>query len=92
MDASRYVRRVTSMPARPATGCRERNKADIRERLFRAAFEQFGARGFTATTVEDITAAADVAKGTFFNYFPTKEHLLTEFSELRLEIIRGQIA
>jgi AcrR family transcriptional regulator len=50
--------------------------------------EQFGARGFNATTVEDITTAADVAKGTFFNYFPTKEHLLTEFSELRLEITR----
>ena len=80
------------MPARPVAGCRERNKADIRGRLFRAAFEQFGARGFTATTVEDITRAADVAKGTFFNYFPTKEHLLTEFSELRLEIIRGACA
>ena len=68
---------------------RERRKADIRDRLFRAALQLFGTRGFIATTVEDITSAADVAKGTFFNYFPTKEHLLTEFSELRLEITRN---
>ena len=92
MAASRQVHRLSSLPARPAAGRRERRKADIRGRLFRAAFEQFGARGFTATTVEDITTAADVAKGTFFNYFPTKEHLLTEFSELRLEIIRAACA
>jgi TetR/AcrR family transcriptional regulator, cholesterol catabolism regulator len=92
MAAHRRIRRLSSLPARPLAGRRERRKADIRGRLFRAAFEQFGARGFTATTVEDITVAADVAKGTFFNYFPTKEHLLMEFSELRLEIIRGALA
>jgi AcrR family transcriptional regulator len=28
------------------------------------------------TTVEQITEAADVGKGTFFNYFPSKEHVL----------------
>jgi AcrR family transcriptional regulator len=72
----------------PVAGRRERRKADVRSRLFHAALELFGTRGFTATTVEDITSLADVAKGTFFNYFPTKEHLLTEFSEFRLDIIR----
>jgi TetR/AcrR family transcriptional regulator, cholesterol catabolism regulator len=75
--------------ARPLGGCRARRKAEVRDRLFRAALELFGTRGFVATTVEDITGAADVAKGTFFNYFPTKEHLLTEFGELRLDIIRS---
>src|SRR5215510_10578383 len=90
--ASSRLPRLPSRPVRPAAGRRERRKADIRNRLFRAALEQFGTRGFAATTVEDITAAADVAKGTFFNYFPTKEHLLTEFSELRLEIIRNACA
>ena len=75
-------------PARTRVGRRERRKADIRSRLFRAALELFASRGFTATTVEDITHAADVAKGTFFNYFPTKEHLLTALGELRLEVLR----
>ncbi len=58
----------------------------------RAAFELFGARGFQATTVEDITRAADVAKGTFFNYFPTKERLLAQMSEHRLDILRAALA
>jgi AcrR family transcriptional regulator len=61
----------------------------VRQRLFRAALQLFGARGFHATTVEDITQAADVGKGTFFNYFPTKQTLLAEWVELRLNILRA---
>jgi AcrR family transcriptional regulator len=68
---------------------RERHKADVRMRLFRSALTLFAAHGFAATTVEDITQSADVAKGTFFNYFPTKEHLLMEFGEMRLDILRN---
>jgi len=73
-------------------GRRERHKTDVRNRLLRAAFELFGTRGFQATTVEDITQAADVAKGTFFNYFPTKEMMLTQMSEHRLDILRPALA
>jgi AcrR family transcriptional regulator len=92
------------MPPRPATprrspaprhataSRRERHKADVRDRLLRAAFELFGTRSFNATTVEDITQAADVAKGTFFNYFPTKELLLSEMGEHRLDILRAALA
>ena len=43
---------------------------------------------FTETTVEDITNAADVGKGTFFNYFPSKEELLTAFGDIRIGKIR----
>ena len=41
-----------------------------------AAMDLFSRRGFSETTVEEITRAADVGKGTFFNYFPSKEHVL----------------
>jgi AcrR family transcriptional regulator len=34
--------------------------------------------------VEDITEAADVGKGTFFNYFPTKDHVLGVMAEIQL--------
>lgn len=78
--------------APPRTGLRERRKLEIRNRLFRAAIKLFATRGFTATTVEDITRAADVAKGTFFNYFPTKEMLLTELGEFRLDIMRTALS
>jgi AcrR family transcriptional regulator len=60
-------------------GRRERRRTQTRDRLYRAALDLFAQRGFLETTVEDITEAADVGKGTFFNYFPTKEHILAEF-------------
>ena len=46
----------------PKTGRRERHKAEIRERLFRAAIDLYMTRGLQATTVSDITEAADVGK------------------------------
>jgi AcrR family transcriptional regulator len=69
--------------AAPRPGRRERHRAETRDRLYRAALALFAERGFLETTVEDITEAADVGKGTFFNYFPTKEHILAEFGGQR---------
>jgi AcrR family transcriptional regulator len=63
---------------------RERRSAELRERLFRAALALFAKKGYAETTVEDITEAADVGKGTFFNYFRSKEHILMAFSEMQL--------
>jgi AcrR family transcriptional regulator len=63
---------------------RKRRSAEIRDRLFRAALKCFGEQGFAETTVEHITNAADVGKGTFFNYFPSKEHILLAFGEMQL--------
>src|SRR5579859_336766 len=65
-------------------GRRERRTAETRERLFRAALDLFAKKGFSETTVEDITEAADVGKGTFFNYFPSKDHILLAFSDMQL--------
>ena len=66
---------------------RERRRLETRERLYRAALELFGERGFLETTVEDITEAADVGKGTFFNYFPTKEHVLAAYGGERIAAV-----
>src|ERR1700720_2972056 len=63
---------------------RQRRSAEIRERLFRAALKLFAEKGIAETTVEDITNAADVGKGTFFNYFPSKDHILIAFSDMQL--------
>src|ERR1700744_3335657 len=63
---------------------RSRRGAETRERLFLAAVRLFAEKGFAETTVEDITNAADVGKGTFFNYFPSKQHILVAFSEMQL--------
>jgi AcrR family transcriptional regulator len=70
---------------------RQRRSAETRERLFRAALRLFADQGFAETTVEDITNAADVGKGTFFNYFPSKEHLLIAFSDMQLRKLQATV-
>ena len=72
-------------------GRRERRGSQTRERLFRSAMNLFRERGFHNTTVEDITNAADVGKGTFFNYFPSKDHLLLAFAEMQLAKLQSVI-
>jgi AcrR family transcriptional regulator len=77
--------------SRNVHGRRERRSAETREGLFHAALELFARKGFTETTVEDITEAADVGKGTFFNYFPSKDHLLLAFGEMQLEKLQAAV-
>src|SRR5215472_10420569 len=82
--------RTASSTGRP-TSRRQRRSAEIRERLFRAALDQFAKKGFAVTTVEDITEAADVGKGTFFNYFPSKDHILIAFGEMQLGNLQAAV-
>ena len=59
---------------------RERKKEETKERIVQAAFQLFRKRGVDATTIEEICEKADVAKGTFFNYFPRKEAVFGHLS------------
>ncbi len=63
-------------------------KAETRQRLLAAARRLFEARGFGSTSTRDLAAAAGVASGTLFNYFPTKEALAMALVAEALE--RGQ--
>src|ERR1700719_4234196 len=78
--------------AQNSNGRRERRSVETRERLFRAALDLFARKGFTETTVEDITEAADVGKGTFFNYFPSKDHILLAFGEMQFAKLESAVA
>lgn len=75
-----------------STDRRSRRSAQIRERLFLAALDLFAKKGFSETTVEDITNAADIGKGTFFNYFPSKEHILLAFGEMQIGKLKEAVA
>src|SRR6204780_116911 len=57
------------------TGLRERSKARRRAAIIRAAFTLFAERGYQATTIADIAAAAEVAPRTVAMYFPSKQDI-----------------
>lgn len=76
------------LPPMRGMGRRERKAAETRLRLFRCALQLFAERGFPNVTVEDITEAADVGKGTFFNYFKSKDHVLSVMAEIQLGKVR----
>lgn len=52
-----------------------------REELLDAAQRLFVDKGIGATSIDDIVGAAQVAKGTFYLYFPSKEALLAALQE-----------
>lgn len=55
---------------------RDRQRAQIRAEIRRAAFRLFIERGYDAVTTEEIASAAGVSPRTFFRHVPTKEDLL----------------
>ena len=66
---------------------RERRKEARPGELLDAALTLFVEKGFAATRVEEVAAAAGVSKGTLFLYFPSKEEL---FKAVVRETIAGR--
>lgn len=56
-----------------------------REDILNSALKLFLEKGFSATSVEDITRLAGISKGSFYTYFQSKESLLNEVIRLFLE-------
>jgi AcrR family transcriptional regulator len=88
-DRGREGRQEHRPSSRARSDRRERRQAEIRERLVESALRLFAEHGFTATTVEDITNSADVGKGTFFNYFPSKEHVFAGRAQRQVEKVQA---
>ena len=55
---------------------RARNQAARRERVIAAANDLASEGGYEAVQMRDVAAKADVALGTLYRYFPSKDHLL----------------
>jgi AcrR family transcriptional regulator len=62
-------------------GLRARKRQQTRERLTRVAMALFLERGFEATTLDDIAAAADISRRSFFHYFESKEDVVFAWQE-----------
>jgi AcrR family transcriptional regulator len=63
-----------------AASRRDRRVQEVHDRILQAAMQRFAACGVEATKVDEICALADVVQKTFFNHFPTKQHLLREIA------------
>jgi AcrR family transcriptional regulator len=65
-------------------------KLATRRRILEAARECFSRAGFEAATTRDIAAAAGIAAGTLFNYFPAKEAIAMALVAEALGAARSQ--
>lgn len=75
---------------------RTRHKKDAkRTAMMQAAVRVFADKGYHSATIRDIVAAADVAVGTFYFYFPDKEtlfvYLYEETAEFMLQTLRQAV-
>jgi AcrR family transcriptional regulator len=73
------------------SGRRERKRQQTIDRLAETAWLLFEKRGFEQVTMETIAAEADVAKGTLYKHFPTKEALLQQQFHNQLQAQQADI-
>ena len=82
--------------ARPAAAnavadARKARGLERRDAILAAALEEFSARGFEATRLDDVAARADIAKGTIYLYFRDKETLFQELIRAMLTPLVGTL-
>src|SRR4051794_9468390 len=91
-------RRTASAAARPAATSasktlsnRASRAAERREAIVAAALDEFVARGFAATRLDDVAKRAGVAKGTIYLHFTDKEALFQELVRTALVPLAGRL-
>mgnify|MGYP003507775353 FL=1 len=57
---------------------RQKKALETRSKLLHKSLELFGKYGFEHVTIEQITKACDVSKGTFYTHFPSKYDVILE--------------
>ncbi len=75
----------------PRPSLRERKKLQTRAAIIHRAVELFNSQGFYNTSIDDIADAADVCRGTFFNYFGYKEAVIVEFGRDLMIALTAQV-
>ena len=69
-----------------------RKREKTRARLLEAAKQVMAGKGIEGTTIAEIAAAADVAPGTFYNYYRTREEILNAVAQSLVEEFRRLMA
>ena len=63
----------------PRATWRETRKAELRERIYTVSVRLLRKHGLDGVSIERITREIGIAKGTFFNHFESKEHIIVEW-------------
>ncbi len=80
--------RKTEQTPRRIPGRRERRKLATRDALLDAARSLLVSRSMDALSVDEIVERADVARGTFYNYFADKDALERELTSQSRDAVR----
>ncbi|MES2198093.1 MAG: TetR/AcrR family transcriptional regulator [Pseudomonadota bacterium] len=87
--AGRAASAKTLEPRAPAS--RAERSAERRQAIIEAALDEFIARGFAATRLDDIARRAGVAKGTIYLHFKDKESMFEELVRTVIVPLVGRI-
>lgn len=90
MPSPASIRPDASNPPSPFRSREEkiRERAEKREAVLRAAVRMFNARGFHATSLDDVAASLGISKPTIYHYLGNKEQVLIECVTRGLEPLR----
>ena len=78
---------MNDVPSKPE-GLRERKRRETLQRIADVGLKLFLSKGFEATTVDEIAAAADISRRTFFYYFDSKDDILLSRVTAYAEAVR----
>ena len=81
----------SSAPTANPPSSRAERAAERREAIIEAALDEFIARGFTATRLDDVAKRAGVAKGTIYLHFKDKESMFEELIRTALVPLIGRL-
>ena len=79
------------IPARRTEGLRERNRRETLQRITDVALELFLAKGFEATTLDEIAATAGISRRTFFYYFRSKDDILLDRADRYIDAVKAAV-
>ena len=73
-------------------GVREKKKKRTRAAILDAAMNLFSQKGYDNTSIEELSRAAGIGKGTIYTYFRAKSEIFLAFCEEQLEYVYKELA
>jgi len=66
----------------------QQQRKQVKKSILDTSVELFGKKGYENTTIDEITKAIGVAKGTFYNFYQSKSEILISWAAQKFQTIR----